>query len=206
MNVAIINYGMGNLRSVQNAFQALEALARVAMSPADLQNASHVVLPGVGAFGDAMRNLRAGGWVEALEEHVRRQGKPFLGLCLGMQLLATTGTEFEQCEGLNWIRGSVVRLPNHEPAIRIPHIGWNDVRILNKNGVFAGLDDYPVFYFAHSFVLQPIDANIISAKCTHGIEFAAGLESGNIYATQFHPEKSQKAGLTVLRNFLARAG
>lgn len=204
MTVAIINYGMGNLRSVQNAFEALGATATVAASPSALSDASHIVLPGVGAFPDAMRNLRSGGWLPALEKEVREKGKPFLGLCLGMQLLATTGTEFETCAGLGWIPGTVERLEGREPDVRVPHIGWNDARFVRKDGLFAGLGDAAPFYFVHSYAFRPSDEIAVAARCVHGADFVAAVEVGNLHATQFHPEKSQKAGLAVLRNFLKK--
>ena len=203
--LAVIDYGMGNLRSVVNAFGMLGFRASVARHPEELRQAEMIVLPGVGAFGDGMKNLRAAGWVEALEEGVGDEGKLFLGICLGMQLLATRGTEHGVHEGLNWVPGTVERLPVDDPALRVPHIGWNDVRFLKKDGLFAGLDDGHTFYFVHSYVFRPEDPGVVSGVCSHGVEFAAGVEVGNIYATQFHPEKSQRAGLAVLKNF-AEAG
>lgn len=202
MELLIIDYGMGNLQSVVNAFSVLGCRAQVSNRPEDLRTAERVVLPGVGAFGDGISNLQAAGWIEVLEEEVRHKGKPFLGLCLGMQLLATTGTEHGRHAGLNWITGTVERLKSNDPAIRVPHIGWNDVRFSRKDGLYSGLGDSAVFYFVHSYVLCPGDATIVSGFCSYGIEFAASVEMDNIWATQYHPEKSQRAGLQVLRNFL----
>lgn len=203
VRIAIIDYGMGNLRSVMNAFASLGADARVAEVPADLASADRIVLPGVGAFGDGMENLRRLGWIPALEREVREGGKPFLGICLGMQLLATEGTEFGAHKGLGWIPGAADRIQPSDPSLRVPHIGWNDVRFVRRNGLFAGLGETDTFYFVHSYALMPEDGGIVSGVCDYGGEFAAGIESGNLYATQFHPEKSQKAGMSVLRNFLA---
>jgi len=204
MGPVIINYGMGNLRSVSNACEALGRPAKIATDPGDLRDAERIILPGVGAFGDAMTNLAASGWVEVLENEVRRKGKFFLGLCLGMQVLAATGTEFGIHAGLGWIDGTVVRLETGDPALRIPHMGWNSVTVARKDGLLAGIGESPVFYFVHSYVLQPADPSVVTAHCTYGVAFAAVVECGNIQATQFHPEKSHEAGLTVLKNFLSR--
>jgi glutamine amidotransferase len=198
----IVDYGMGNLRSVANAFAAAGCEATISRDPADLRRARRIVLPGVGAFGDGMANLRTAGWIDALDAAVRGKGTPFIGLCLGMQLLAATGTEHGHHEGLGWIPGAVVRLPSGDPSIRIPHIGWNDVRLTKRDGLFAGLGDGATFYFVHSYAFDVRDGALVSGVCTHGVDFAASLEAGNVFATQFHPEKSQRAGLQVLRNFL----
>lgn len=200
--VLIIDYGMGNLRSVANAFATLGCEATISNRPEDLHRAKRVVLPGVGAFGDGMHNLQTAGWVEVLEEEVRRGNKPFLGLCLGMQLLATTGLEHGTHEGLNWIPGVVERIPHGDPGMRVPHIGWNDVHFMKKDRLYAGLGDSQVFYFVHSYILRPENPFVVSGICSYGIEFAASLEIDNVYATQFHPEKSHKAGIKLLMNFL----
>lgn len=200
--IAIIDYGMGNLRSVFNALQSLGVSARIVNGPTGLQDASGVILPGVGAFGDGMRNLRERGFVEELEKQVVLGGKPFLGLCLGLQLLGTTGFEHGENAGLGWIPGVVKRL-NAPDFLRVPHIGWNDVRFVTPDPLFAGLGEKADFYFVHSFILVPEDPTVISGKCEYGVEFAASVRRDNICATQFHPEKSHKAGLTVLRNWTA---
>lgn len=204
MGPVIVNYGMGNLRSVANACEALGFPARIAVDPRELREADRIILPGVGAFGDAMRNLSSVGWAEALEEEVRRKGKFFLGLCLGMQLLAAKGTEFGSHDGLGWVDGTVVRIEPGNLALRVPHMGWNNVSVVRKDGLLAGVGDSPVFYFVHSFVLRPADPSVVTGWCSYGTDFAAVLEKDNLQATQFHPEKSQKAGLAVLKNFLAR--
>jgi imidazole glycerol-phosphate synthase subunit HisH len=202
--LTVIDYGMGNLRSVMNAFASLDQPAFIARAPEDLRRADMIVLPGVGAFGDGMQNLRAGGWVGALEEEVREKGKPFLGLCVGMQLLATTGTEHGTHEGLGWVPGVCRRIQaDTDAALRVPHIGWNDVRFLKKQGLYSGIkEDAQSFYFVHSYVLEPEDPSVISGLCSYGGEFAASLEVDNIYATQYHPEKSHRAGLSVLKTFI----
>jgi imidazole glycerol-phosphate synthase subunit HisH len=203
MKTAIVDYGMGNLRSVQNAFAAIGSPASVALAPAELATADAIVLPGVGAFADGMSNLRTRGWVEALEREVRERGKPFLGLCLGQQLLATTGTEHGVHAGLGWISGTVERFSAADGSIRIPQIGWNEVQFARPEPMYAGLGESRDFYFVHSYILKPADAGVVSGFCHHGERFAASVVQENIWATQYHPEKSQKAGLAVLRNFVS---
>lgn len=200
--VVLVDYGMGNLRSVANAFEVLGCLPSIAQSPRELAKADKVVLPGVGAFGDAMANLKTQGWVSELEEVVRVRGKPFLGLCLGLQLLATRGTEHGEHEGLGWLPGVVERIVPADPRLRVPHIGWNNVRVTKRGGLYAGSRESPVFYFVHSFAFRPQDTAVVSGTCDYGGEVVASVEAGNLFATQYHPEKSQRDGLAVLRNFL----
>jgi len=202
MKIAVVDYGMGNLRSVANAFSALGHPPVIAKDPEGIRGADRIVLPGVGAFGDAMRNLRDAGWLEALEEEVMGGGKPFLGICLGMQLLATFGTEHGRHSGLGWIPGKAIRLGEGDPGLRVPHVGWNDVRLVRVGRLYAGLTAPQSFYFVHSYVFVPDDKSVVSGTCDYGGEFAASVEWKNIHAVQFHPEKSHAAGLAVLRNFL----
>lgn len=201
--VGIVNYGMGNLRSVANAIASLQYPIQIIDHPTELKRASHIILPGVGAFGDAMNNLQSQGWIHVLETEVRENKKPFLGICLGMQLLATVGTEHGNHKGLDWVAGTVERLQSNDPEVRIPHIGWNDAQISKSESLYAGFTKTPAFYFVHSYVLIPSDRTIVSATTSHGTEFITSIEFDNIYATQFHPEKSQKAGLALLKNFLS---
>lgn len=202
MVIGIVNYGMSNLRSVANAFESLGCAPRILEQPSDLSGTDRVVLPGVGAFGDGMKNLRAGGWVPALEQEVLGAKKPFLGLCLGMQLLATKGTEHGDWDGLGWIPGVVRRLQPTDPLVRVPHIGWNEAEVVKRDGLYRETKGEQTFYFVHSYAFTPEDPAVVSAYCTHGERFAASVERGNIFATQFHPEKSQKCGLALLKNFL----
>ena len=202
MGIGIVNYGMGNLRSVANAFESLGCRTTILSAPGELAAVDRIVLPGVGAFGDGMRNLRSGGWVAPLEEQVLQRGKPFLGLCLGMQLLASKGYEYGEWEGLGWIPGSVQRLTATDPSIRIPHIGWNTVEVVKPSGLFREAKGEQSFYFVHSYALHPKDAAVVSGYCEHGERFVACIERANIFATQFHPEKSQRCGLALLRSFL----
>jgi len=203
IKIAIIDYEMGNLRSVANAFDAIGYGASIVQNPNDLSQFSHIVLPGVGAFGDGMKNLRSSGWIDVLEREIIEKRKPFLGICLGMQLLATMGTEHGLYEGLNWISGTVKKIESNDPQIRVPHVGWNDVLFLKKSGLYKDLENSQAFYFVHSYVLDIKDkSSVVSGLTSHGIEFISSIEKDNIYATQFHPEKSQKIGLKVLENFI----
>jgi glutamine amidotransferase len=199
--VAIVDYGMGNLQSVKNAFEALGATVVIAREPEAVRSADKVIVPGVGAFGEAMATLRSRGWVEVLEAEVRQNRKPLMGLCLGMQLLATDGTEGGACSGLGWIAGAVTQLPG-DADTRVPHMGWNDVTPSPRTRMYQGISGPQTFYFVHSYVLEPADRRSVSGVCRHGRAFVASIEQDHIWATQYHPEKSQKAGLQVLRNFL----
>jgi glutamine amidotransferase len=201
--VSIVDYSMGNIRSVANAFEAVGGAVEIVSDPGALATAERIVLPGVGAFGDGMRNLRDRGWDEALGEHVLRRGLPFLGLCVGMQVLADVGTEHGEHQGLGWIPGRVDRLAPSDPAFRVPHVGWNDVAFEREDGIHRGLGERADFYFVHSYAFRPDDPSVVAGVCDYGGPFAATISAGNVYATQFHPEKSQRAGLTILRNFLA---
>jgi glutamine amidotransferase len=202
MRVAIVDYGMGNLGSVCRALEKLGARATVAGTPAALAEADRVVLPGVGSFADGMARLREGGWVDALRAQAQA-GTPMLGICLGMQLLATTGTEFGTHAGLDLVPGTVSRLDELGCGERIPHVGWNDIRLAPAPGeLFAGIPDGADFYFVHSFAFAPATAADVCARVEYGIEFAAAVRRDNVFGTQFHPEKSSRAGARVLRNFL----
>lgn len=200
--VAIIDYGMGNLRSVANAFATLSCNVEVVREPMALAQSSHVVLPGVGAFGDGMDNLRTGGWIDPLSEVVLHRKRPFLGICLGMQLLASKGTEHGEWTGLGWVPGAVLRLAPGARQLRIPHIGWNEVAEVGTPRLSKGLGEKPCFYFVHSYAIVPEDDFWIGGKCEYGDEFVATIEHENICGVQFHPEKSHRAGLALLKNFL----
>jgi imidazole glycerol-phosphate synthase subunit HisH len=200
--IAVVDYGMGNLGSVINALNALQADARLTTDVSDLQEASGIILPGVGAFGEGMENLRNMGFIEVLEEEVLQKKKPYLGICLGLQFLAKKGLEHGEKEGLGWIKGIVKTMEPNDPNIKIPHMGWNNIEIKKESKIFEGLQDDPVFYFVHSFAIYPEERDIITSVCDHGGEVVASIQKDNIFATQFHPEKSQSAGLKVLKNFI----
>jgi glutamine amidotransferase len=198
--IGVIDYTMGNVQSVMNAFEYIGARARVVERPEDLAACSKVVLPGVGAFGLGMEALRSRGFIDALERDVIVERKPFLGICLGMQLICKESFEFGRHDGLGWIDAVVRRIPDGND-VRVPHIGWNDITVKRENRLI-GTDDRPDMYFVHSFYVDLGDDGIPTATCRYGIEFAVMLEQENIYAVQFHPEKSQKAGLDILRRFV----
>ena len=198
--VVIIDYGMGNLFSVKNALESLGAEVLISKNPEDLKNADQIILPGVGAFPDGMKNLKALGIIPALEEEVLENKKPFLGICLGMQLLASAGEEYGLTPGLSWIKGRVRKFDVMD-GLKIPHIGWNDVSSFPGAKLFNGIDS-SIFYFVHSYFMVPENSGVVSASCEYGEKFAASVEAGNIFGVQFHPEKSQKSGLKLLKNFL----
>jgi imidazole glycerol-phosphate synthase subunit HisH len=202
--IAIVDYGMGNLRSIAKAFEHVGADAVVTSSARDLQEADRIVLPGVGAFGEAIANLRSTGLVETLGEEVFRGGKPFLGICLGMELLATDSIEHGRHKGLGWIDGTCIPLqPN---GVRVPHTGWNNIDLANAASKPLGrVSNGEDFYFNHTYHFVPADESTVAAWCTHGTRVAAAVAVGNVFATQFHPEKSQQAGLELIADFAAWA-
>jgi glutamine amidotransferase len=194
---------MGNLRSVVNAFDALGETVCVTKNPQDLKKAAAIVLPGVGAFGKGMENLRRLNFIDTLNEQVIAKGKPYLGLCLGMQFLARESNEFGRHEGLGWLKGVVRKLHPAKPGFKVPHMGWNNVEVRARAPLFEDMGDSPVFYFVHSLMLQmdKTEQAMISATCWHGETVTASVQQGNIYGVQFHPEKSQQDGLKLLENF-----
>lgn len=201
--IAIIDYGMGNLHSIHKALEYVGGDAVITENPDDLSKAERVVLPGIGAFGDGIANLRKAGFVEALRREVLERKKPFLGICLGMQLLATRSFEFGEHEGLGFIPGEVKKFEFPEAKrLPIPHVGWNSVAIRKEHELLKGIKNNSDFYFVHSFRYLPADQNSVIASCDYGYDFPAIVGSANIFATQFHPEKSQKDGLKLLINFL----
>ncbi len=197
--IAIIDYGVGNLASVRNAFIKLGFEAAISSSSEEILQADRVVLPGVGAFADAMDNLRRYG-LDGTVKQVVRQGIPFLGICLGLHLLFTQGEEHGIHEGLDIIKGRVMKfqLPRE---YKVPHMGWNQVRPREGSRLFKGLPAGSHFYFVHSYYVVPDDDAVIAAHSDYGIDFVCAVEQGNIFATQFHPEKSGQVGLQVLKNF-----
>lgn len=208
MKVAIIDCGAGNLHSVQKAFvhagAPLQAEIGIATTPEAIQAATHVVLPGVGAFADCMRGLRAlPGVVAALEQAVLRQKKPFFGICVGMQMLFRVGREFGETPGLGWLEGEVVRLAPNDPALPVPHMGWNDLHLHQAaHPVFSGIAEGAHAYFVHSYHAVGVQANEVLASVSYGGEVVACVGRENMVATQYHPEKSQAVGLRMIENFL----
>lgn len=194
--IAIVDYGMGNLRSVQKAFEFLGYDAAVTDQAQTLAEASHIVLPGVGAFRDAIEALKGKGLDETIKREVKK-GKPFLGICLGMQMLFDRSLEDGEYEGLGLIGGEVVRF---DTDLKIPHIGWNTVFYNKKTPLFDGIDDNS-FYFVHSYHAAKVADADVETTCVYGYEFVSGVNRDNVWGVQFHPEKSGDTGLKVLRNF-----
>jgi len=199
--IAVVDYGMGNLHSVRHALEAIGASVLVTQRGEDLRRADRIVLPGVGAFAECMKNLRSCGLLPALEEEVLEKGKPFLGICLGLQVLASEGEEQGRHPGLGWVPGVVRRFEFSDTRFRVPHIGWNSITPKQDSTLFQGLGSNPDFYFVHSYCLFPEDPTWIAASCDYGVQFSAAILHRNIFATQFHPEKSQRNGLRLLENF-----
>lgn len=202
--IAIIDYGMGNLRSVQKGFERVGFEAVVTADPKVVLAADKIVLPGVGAFPDCMRNLEQGGFVEPILK-VIEEGRPFLGICLGLQLLFTESEEFGLHKGLNVVPGRVVRFPEGikegGEELKVPHMGWNQLSIRRSPPAFAGLEEGDNVYFVHSYYVKPEDNAVVATTTGYGIEFCSSIWKDNIVATQFHPEKSQEKGLRILKNF-----
>ena len=205
MNVAIVNYGMGNLGSVRRALEDLHAHVVIAEDPMALDDVDRIVLPGVGAFGEGMARLRAGRWIDALHQQVEDRGKPLLGICLGMQMLGTSSAEHGFTEGLGFIAGRVCRHDAVGCSLRIPHVGWNDVEFHDGARLFRQIPQGTDFYFVHSYALEPDDRASVSATTTYGAPMAAAVQKRHVFGTQFHPEKSSRAGRQVLKNFLDAA-
>jgi len=200
-NILIVDYGMANLRSVQKAFETVGTAAEISGDPERIAQADKVVLPGVGAFRDAIACINNAHLAEPLREHVRR-GKPFFGICLGMQLIFTRSYEEGVYEGLNILEGDVVRFANI-PGLKVPHMGWNQLRVKRPAPHLAGLPDAASVYFVHSYYVVPRDPGIIAAEADYPTPFAAAVWQDNVFASQFHPEKSQKVGLNMLARFAA---
>ena len=205
-NVVLIDYGSGNLPSARKALAvAAGDAARVVVSddPEIVASADRIVLPGVGAFTACMKALEARpGLIEAMNEAVRTRGAPFLGVCVGMQLLATRGLEFGEYLGLDWIAGEVSVLKPSDAGFKVPHTGWNALSDISDHALLAGLGEAPHMYFTHSYAFLPSDRADVIAGVDHGGAFAAMVAHGNVAGAQFHPEKSQAAGLRLLSNFL----
>jgi imidazole glycerol-phosphate synthase subunit HisH len=203
--IALLDYGSGNLRSVHKALRYLEADVRLATRPSEVADARAVVLPGVGAFDDCLNALQRQELLGACREFIR-SGRPFLGICVGYQALFERSEEFNSCAaGLGVFRGSVVRF-TEQPGLKIPQIGWNQISLTRKDcPIFRRIPSGSYFYFVHSFYPQPTDPSIVAARTNYGGDFASAIWKDNVFATQFHPEKSQKAGLQLLKNFVELA-
>ncbi len=197
--ITIVDYGMGNLRSVQKAFLKLGVQAEISASPAEIARAEKLVLPGVGAFRDAIAELKNKDMVGPVTDHIAA-GRPFLGICLGLQLLFDVSYEDGQWQGLGIVPGEVRRLKDL-PELKIPHMGWNSLDMAARPAIFHDIPDGSHFYFVHSYHVVPTDESVIAARTTHGQSFFSVIAQDNLFATQFHPEKSQRMGLKLLGNF-----
>ncbi len=201
-DIVIIDYKMGNLRSVQKAFEQVGSNAIITNDYSIIKDAQKIVLPGVGAFKDGMKNLQELGLVEILNEEVIKNKKPFLGICLGMQLISQKSYENGETKGLGWIDAEVIKF-EFEPQmhLKIPHVGWNNVSYKNKHILYDDIENNSDFYFVHSYYFKTSDQGVISSTTDYGFEFVSSVRKDNIYAFQFHPEKSQNVGLKLLENF-----
>lgn len=198
---AIIDYDAGNIKSVEKALQALGEEAVITRDKELLLNADRVILPGVGSFGDAMEKLHAYGLVEIIHE-IARKGTPFLGICLGLQLLFERSDESAGVPGLGLLKGEILRIPDAE-GLKIPHIGWNSLKFPHKGKLFEGIEEDAYVYFVHSYYLKAAEEDIVKATTEYGTLIHASVEKGNIFACQFHPEKSSDVGLKILKNFIS---
>jgi imidazole glycerol-phosphate synthase subunit HisH len=197
--ITVIDYGMGNIRSVVKALELYTNDVSVSDSPDCVISSDALVLPGDGAFGAAMQNLSERGWIEPIKKHIEN-GKHFLGICLGYQLLFSDSEEFGAHKGLDIIKGSVVRFPHNE--LKVPHMGWNSINFTRESKFLKGIPSGAYFYFIHTFYPEPADHSAVLGEAEYGKKFACIVERGNLIATQFHPEKSHTAGLKIVENFV----
>ena len=198
--IAIIDYDAGNIKSVEKALLSMGETPVLTRDPEVILQADHIILPGVGCFGDAMGNLQKFGLVDVIHEAIDRK-IPFLGICLGLQLLFESSEETPGVCGLGILKGRIVRIPDG-PGLKIPHMGWNSLSVREGASLFQGLEKEPYVYFVHSYYLQAEDPAIVAATTEYGVTIHASVEKGNVFACQFHPEKSSKTGLMILKNFL----
>lgn len=200
--VAIIDYGAGNLQSVKKALDFIGAKSIITADENEINAASHIILPGVGSFGDAMHSIREKG----LEDVIKKSAdgsKHFLGICLGLQLLFESSEESPGVDGLGIFKGKIVTIPK-DNGLKVPHIGWNSVSLKQTDGIFENLRDNSYFYFVHSYYLKDADEKVVAGTTEYGVPIQCAVQQGRVSATQFHPEKSSEAGLTILRNFVNR--
>lgn len=202
--VAIIDYGAGNLSSVKKALEYLGAECEITQDKDLIMSASHVILPGVGSFGDAMASMQERGLVEIIKT-VATSGKPFLGICLGLQLLFESSEESDGVSGLGLLKGRIIEIPKAD-GLKVPHMGWNSVSVKQSDGIFKGIDEDSYFYFVHSYYLSGAENDAVAGVTEYGVEIQCAVQKNNLCATQFHPEKSGKIGLKLLENFLAMEG
>ena len=196
--VCILDYGSGNVGSVYNLLDRLNYNVKISNDSAEIKNASHLILPGVGAFGKSIEKIKTKISIDLLSEEVKIKKKPFLGICVGMQILADKGFEFGENDGLGWIKGSVEKIK----AKILPHIGWNDIQIKKESPIFMNLKNFTDFYFVNSYAFKVSDKNLIISETKYENKFCSAVQKDNLFGVQFHPEKSQKPGELVINNFL----
>jgi len=202
MRIGIINYGMGNLGSIQNALESLGADSFIMGSPDMLESADRIILPGVGAFAAAVKHLEEDQWIPGIKQAVVEQQRPLLGICLGMQLLLSSGDEGGHCKGLGFIEGEVKRLQLKDASLRVPHMGWNEVDYTCDSPIFQNIPDQSDFYFVHSYAAIPVSDDDVIARTKYGGDFVVAIRRKNVFGVQFHPEKSSIPGRKLLQNFL----
>lgn len=202
--IAIIDYGAGNLSSVKKALDYLGAESEITQDKEKIMSAGHIILPGVGSFGDAMNSMEERGLVDTVRQ-AALSGKPFLGICLGLQLLFESSDESPDVKGLGILGGKIVTIPK-DKGLKVPHMGWNSVSLKQTDGIFSGIKDESYFYFVHSYYLKDADEDVVAATTQYGVNIQCAVQKGNLCATQFHPEKSSKTGLKLLENFLKLEG
>jgi glutamine amidotransferase len=203
--IVIIDYGLGNVFSVIGAVEKLGFKVKISNKIKDLEKADKLILPGVGAFSDGMKNLKELGLIEPLNRLVLKEKKPILGICLGCQLMAKESFEFGHHQGLGWIDGSVIKLEPNSKELRVPHVGWDELIQRKKSILFKGIPEDALFYYTHSFYMKCNNPEDVLGECDYGGWFTAAFQQANIYGTQFHPEKSQLHGLNLLKNFLEKS-
>ena len=202
IKVAIINYGIGNIRSLYNSLKKIEIEAEIITDPETIYKFNKVFLPGVGSYKDAIEKIKKIGWDKAIKNFLSNQNKSLFGICVGMQILSTYGYEHGISNGLDIIKGEILRMDEHGCGLKLPHIGWNNIKVLNKNLLTENLNNEDNFYFVNSYSFKAVNSNELIATTSYGIEFPSIINKQNVFGTQFHPEKSSKAGIQILKNFI----
>lgn len=202
IKVAIINYGIGNIRSLYNSLKKIEIEAEIITDPETIYKFDKVFLPGVGSYKDAIEKIKKIGWDKAIKNFLSNQNKSLFGICVGMQILSTYGYEHGISNGLDIIKGEILRMDEHGCELKLPHIGWNNIKVLNKNLLTENLNNEDNFYFVNSYSFKTVNSNELIATTSYGIEFPSIINKQNVFGTQFHPEKSSKAGIQILKNFI----
>ena len=202
IKVAIINYGIGNIRSLYNSLRRIEVEAEIITDPSTIGQFDKVFLPGVGSYKDAIKKIKNFGWDKAIKNFLTNENKSLFGICVVMQILSTFGYEYGKSNGLDIIKGEVLRMDENGCDLKLPHIGWNNIKILNQNLITEKLNNEANFYFVNSFSFNKVNFEELIATTSYGIEFPSIVNKQNVFGTQFHPEKSSRAGMQILKNFI----